>query len=105
VRSTDNGAMAPVVLPIFIAVVAAVAVLVFAGRMILRETPERISELRHRPEAGESRVGLLASTRQELNEAADAHAGIDEMLGWSELGPSYLEPPQRVVPGSSDAEK
>ncbi len=84
--------MSPVVAPIVVAVVFAVVVLVIGGRAILLGgSSDFFAAFRRHPEPGERRVGLLASARQELNEAAGADAGLDEMLAWSDPGTEYLD--------------
>ena len=89
----DDPGMSPVIVPIVVGVLAGLVVLGFGGWAMLRGESGLLSDLRRRPDQPDEpaeRIALLASTRRELTEAADAEDGLEEMLAWSEDGSSYL---------------
>lgn len=76
--------MAPVVVTVIVTVVIALVVLGVAGMALWREAPGLLAEMRTARRSGSRRPGVLAATRRELSEAADASSGIDELMDWSD---------------------
>lgn len=84
------------ILAVVLALLAALAVLVVAGRSELGAWARDLAGMVRRPAPGERRVGVLAGARADLALAADAPSSLDDLFALDASqpshGPVFVEP-------------